>query len=244
LNITAKWEKEDESRNVSSAIGALISQAKKAENSKLRTFAKGLDAVKKIAEGDTGLEGIMADYTGLRHDIAGPATKKNYGKPAMGNISFDCTYDLRAGQRKFADISIRTILGMVYPGSGKTKIGTVYDGTVRDAKDENDKNILVKVIGGFRGTFGMIRTYNPLPVEAVLGQHFYMAPMVINDVKITSSADYFAEGELMHPAWIKVHIELEPYLMPNPAQSWLVYSGYNLMGPDAGKPYEAGPDAI
>jgi len=240
LNITAQWHKEDESGDFTTAAGSLINQAKRSEDDKIRKGGILADIARRVATGTTGVEGLLADVTGLRHDIVGPATKKNYGSPKMGNISFDCTYDLRAGQMKLASNMIRTIFGMVYPSSG-------------DMDDEKAGKLktVAKVVDGFKSPFGMIRTQNPLPVDVTLGQHFYMAPMVINDVKLTSSPEYFSfydkddkRSELMHPTWIKVHIELEPFLMPSPAQSWLVYSGYNLMGPNAGGPYKAGPDAI
>jgi len=255
FDIKTQWHKEDESGDIITAFGSLINQAKKSENDKIRKGGIIADIAKHVGTGKTGVEELVADITGLRHDIVGPATKKNYGKPEMGNISFDCTYDLRAGQMKLASNMIRIILGMVYPSSGEVymdKDGYNIEGTknVYDEKTGKLKGV-VKVVDAFKSTFGMIRTQNPLPVEVALGQHFYMAPMVINDVKLTSSPDYFSfyekddkRSELMHPTWIKVHIELSPYLMPSPAQSWLVYSGYNLMGPDAGEPYKAEPDAI
>jgi len=253
LDITAQWYKEDESGNFTTAAGSLIDQAKRVETNNL-IKAGGIlaDIVKHVVTGTTGVEGLMADVTGLRYDIAGPATKKNYGKPEMHITGFDCTYDLRAGQMKLASNMIRTIFSMVYPSSGNTEMGE-YD--VSGMKNVEDKKTgtptLVKVLDGFKGAFGMIRTMNPLPVDVTLGQHFYMAPMVINDVKITSSPERFSlqsnylsydpRSELMHPTWIKVRIELEPFLMPSPAQSWLVYSGYNMMGPNAGEPYVPPP---
>jgi len=257
MDIKARWHKEDESSNFTTAAGSLINQAKKVETNNL-IKAGGIlaDIVKHVATGTTGAEGLVADITGLRHDIVGPATKKNYGNPEIGNISFDCTYDLRAGQMRLASNMIRTILDMMYPSSGNAYMDEAgYDANGKKAvyNEEGKLKGFVQVVDATKSLFGMIRTINPLPVDVTLGQHFYMAPMVINDVKLTSSPERFSmpsnylgnydpRSELMHPTWIKVRIELEPFLMPSPAQSWLVYSGYNMMGPDAGKPY-VGPPA-
>jgi hypothetical protein len=248
LNIGAVWDKTDDPKEFAKLIKNTVKQTRVMDATK-SSFAGAIQklgiAANILKDANDSFSEILADVMGKRYDIVGPATKKNYGKPRMGNIGFDCVYDLRAGQMKFAANMIRTILDIVHPRSTPASTNDVDITLLQKASK--------KTVDWFKNIFGMHLTYNPFPVEVTLGQHFYMAPAIVQDVIINSSSDYFdyvpyenapPEDCLKLPAFIRVSIKLAPYMLPDPGKSWLVYSGYNMMGPYAGQLYEAGSDAI
>jgi len=233
LRLTAQWEKTSEADDVMKGLKTLTAQAGRS-NSKLGKIVSGIGELAGFAQNSGAPGEFMAAFTGLRYDLVGPATKKIYGKPGMDNVSFTCIYDLRAGQKRIASKMLRTLLDMVYPNDNAT------------GHDEELSllNSIQSAVNAMQAIFGKHLTYNPLPVEIVLGQHYYMSPAVITGVSISSASDYFedkdangdATGRVL-PNNITVTIDTSPFILPDPSQSWLVYSGHKLMGDNAGEPY-------
>jgi hypothetical protein len=192
-------------------------------------------AEKEMASGLPGTVKAAAAGAGrFINNITGGAA--GTGVSMAGEVAGETGDQLRSDGRDYAEF-----YGMASPTEQGNYAYNMYnDGTV-SAQNPPDgqpfadkiKNKLKGAIGAGINSYNNINSFfggeitaNPLPVRVSFGHYVDLEPMVIRNVKISSSAEQFISPDGTHlPVFVTADVTVEYWMQPGPDKEFMSFLG-------------------
>lgn len=192
-------------------------------------------AEKEMASGLPGtVKSVAAGAGRFINNLTGGAAGE--GVSMAGEVAGETGDQLRSDGRDLAEF-----YGMASPTEMGNYVYNMYnDGSVSAQNPPDGQSFGDKIKGFLKGAvgaginsynninsfFGGEITANPLPVRVSFGHYVDLEPMVITNVKITSSAEQFISPDGTHlPVFVMADVTVEYWMQPGPDKEFMSFLG-------------------